>query len=74
MQNIRNLGSYRVSDGILAGYEIILRSDIQNYPSEDDFEYLISEDITTIMDMCGQKEVDRKLSGFARRSGFEYYN
>lgn len=55
MQNTRNLGSYRVSDGILTGYESILRSNIQNCPSEEDFEYLISKNITTIIDMRGQK-------------------
>ena len=73
-QNTRDLGGYRTSEGTLKRYERILRSDVQNYPSEEDFEYLISKNITTIIDMRGQKDVDRKPSGFVGRNGFEYYN
>lgn len=73
-QNTRDLGGYRTCNGTLTRYERILRSDVQNYPSEEDFEYLISKNITTIIDMRGQKDVDRKPSGFADRNDFEYYN
>ncbi len=73
-QNTRDLGGYRTSEGTLTRYESILRSDVQNYPCKEDFEYLISKDITTIIDMRGQKDVDRKPSGFADRNDFEYYN
>ncbi len=73
-QNTRDLGGYRTNEGTLTRYESILRSDVQNYPSKEDFEYLISRNITTIIDMRGQKDVDRKPSGFVGRNGFEYYN
>lgn len=73
-QNTRDLGGYKTKEGALTRYESILRSDVQNYPSEEDFEYLKSKNVTTIIDMRGQKDVDRKPSGFAGRSDFEYYN
>ena len=73
-QNTRDLGGYRTCEGTLTRYESILRSDVQNYPNEEDFAYLISKNITTIIDMRGQKDVDRKPSGFVGRNGFEYYN
>lgn len=73
-QNTRDLGGYRTKEGIFTIYESILRSDIQNFPDEEDFEYLKSKRITTIIDMRGQKDVDRKPSGFAGRNDFEYCN
>lgn len=73
-QNTRDLGGYRTKEGTLTIEERVLRSDVQNFPSEEDFEYLKSKSITTIIDMRGQKDVDRKPSGFAGRSEFEYHN
>lgn len=73
-QNTRDLGGYRTKEGTLTIEEKILRSDVQNYPSEEDFGYLKSKGITTIIDMRGQKDVDRKPSGFVGKCGFEYYN
>lgn len=73
-QNTRDLGGYITRSGKQTRYDSILRSDVQNYPSEEDFEYLKSKNITTIIDMRGQKDVDRKPSGFAGRSDFAYYN
>ncbi len=73
-QNTRDLGGYKKQDGGHTKYESILRSDVQNYPSEEDFEYLISKNITTIIDMRGAKDVERKPSGFFGKSDFAYYN
>ena len=73
-QNTRDLGGYIKKDGEQTRYDSILRSDVQNYPSEEDLEYLKSKNITTIIDMRGQKDVDRKPSGFAERSDFTYHN
>lgn len=73
-QNTRDLGGYRTKAGTLTKEESILRSDVQNYPSEEDFEYLKTREITTIIDMRGQKDVDRKPSGFAGKADFTYFN
>ncbi|MBQ8278433.1 MAG: tyrosine-protein phosphatase [Roseburia sp.] len=73
-QNTRELGGYQIQNGTLTKEGSILRSDVQNYPSREDFEYLRSKGITTIIDLRGQNDVDRKPSGFAGRKDFLYYN
>lgn len=73
-QNTRELGGYQTPNGTLTKEGSILRSDVQNYPSKEDFEYLQSKGITTIIDLRGQKDVDRKPSGFAGRNDFLYHN
>ena len=41
-QNTRDLGGYRTNTGIFTREEALLRSDVQNYPSEEDYNYLVS--------------------------------
>ena len=73
-QNTRDLGGYMTKEGTLTKEESILRSDIQNFPSEEDFEYLRTRAITTIIDMREKKVADRKPSSFAGREDFMYFN
>lgn len=73
-QNTRDLGGYRTKEGALTKKESILRSDIQSFPSEEDFQYLKAQGITTIIDMRDQREVNKKPNGFAGKEGFAYFN
>ena len=41
-QNTRDLGGYRTKEGTLTVEEKLVRSDVQCYPCEEDFEYLKS--------------------------------
>ena len=73
-QNTRDLGGYRTKEGTLTIEGKLIRSDVANFPSEEDYEYLMSKGITTMIDLRGQNDVDRKPSGFAQKEGFEYFN
>lgn len=73
-QNTRDLGGYRTKNGTFTKEKVLLRSDVQNYPCEEDYNYLKKYGITTIIDMRGAKDVTRKPNGFAGKEGFEYYN
>ena len=71
--NTRDLGGYQSE---LSGKRLkswsILRSDVQNYPSDHDISLLKKHNILTIIDMRGKKDVLRKPSGFADKEGFVY--
>lgn len=71
--NTRDLGGYRstISGKPLKPWSI-LRSDVQNYPSENDIGLLQSHDIRTVIDMRSEREAKRRVSGFAGREGFVY--
>lgn len=73
--NTRDLGGYWSAE---FGKELkrwrILRSDVQNYPSDADVELLKSRNIHTIIDMRGLKDVQKKPSGFLDKEGFLYRN
>lgn len=71
--NTRDLGGYRsVSDGKILENFRILRSDVQNHPSEKDLDFLKEHNISTIIDMRGEKDTTRKPSGFVDQEGFSY--
>ncbi len=73
-QNTRELGGYVIRDGLATKRNSLWRSDVQNYPSEEDFELLKERGITTILDLRGDKDIARKPSGFANVEGFTYIN
>lgn len=73
--NTRDLGRYRSTDtGEVLKEWRILRSDVQNYPSERDIALLKSKKILTIIDMREEESVRKKPSGFLGREGFFYHN
>lgn len=73
--NTRDLGGYSCDHGNFRTLKNrIYRSDVQNYPSLGDKAFLLSYRITTIIDLRGLKDVERKPSGFANVKGFLYIN
>ena len=73
-QNTRDLGGYHTRSGSFTRTGVLLRSDVQNYPSADDCRFLKEQGITTIIDMRSVKDTQRKPSGFAAKEGFTYFN
>lgn len=73
-QNTRELGGYQTVYGVPTRERTVIRSDVQNYPDEEDCLFLKSNGITTIIDMRGTNDVLKKPSGFCGREGFTYYN
>lgn len=75
--NTRDLGGYRIQIPDTAGYtrmHVVLRSDVQKYPSKKDIEFLKNHHITTIIDMRGDRDVCKSPSGFAEAAGFHYHH
>ena len=73
--NTRDLGIYQ---SVISGRQLrpwqVLRSDVQNYPSDNDISLLRKYHILTIIDLRGRQEVERKPSGFVDQAGFLYIN
>jgi len=73
-QNTRELGGYVIRDGMATKRNSLWRSDVQNYPGDEDIVLLKERGITTILDLRGEKDLARKPSGFAKAEGFTYIN
>ena len=73
--NTRDLGGYRI-DGTenYTRYGRLIRSDVANYPSEKDIEFLKSNGITTIIDTRSAEEKEKKPHGLAGLEGFDYHD
>lgn len=73
--NTRDLGGYQsaLSGGQLKAWRV-LRSDVQNYPSDNDISLMKKHRILTIIDLRGEKDIMRKPSGFSNQDGFSYIN
>lgn len=71
-QNTRELGGYVICDGLATKRNSLWRSDVQNYPCKEDFALLKERGITTILDLRGEKDIERRPNGFANAEGFQY--
>jgi protein-tyrosine phosphatase len=72
--NTRELGSIKTSDGGITKNNIFWRSDVTSVPTEEDIEKLLSANITTIIDMRTDEEVQKTPNGLAGMAGFEYHH
>ena len=72
--NTRDLGGHLCADGKRTVNLRILRSDKQNYPNQRDVDFLIENNITTIIDVREEEVVSNSPSGFADKKGFRYMN
>lgn len=72
--NTRELGGYRTASGEYTRRGVLLRSDEPLCPSERDIAFLLEEHITTLIDLRGKQDTEKKPSPFARMSAFSYHN
>ncbi|SMC27426.1 protein-tyrosine phosphatase [Clostridium acidisoli DSM 12555] len=73
--NTRDLGGYPIECGKKStSYKVFLRSDVPLQVSDDDIELLLSNNITTIVDLRSDAEVESKSYALKTDKRFEYYH
>ena len=74
--NTRDLGGIITKDGLIINLNCIIRSDYNNIlpPSQNDINYLISNKITTIIDIRSNKEIKSTKNHFESLNNFKYFN
>jgi protein tyrosine/serine phosphatase len=74
--NTRDLGGIITKDGLFINSNCIIRSDYNNIlpPSQNDINYLISNKITTIIDIRSYKEIKSTKNHFESLNNFKYSN
>lgn len=72
--NTRDLGGYPTNSGKATTYKVFLRSDVPIQVLDNDIELLLSNNITTIVDLRNDDEVECKPCGFKNNKNFEYYH
>ena len=72
--NTRDLGGYPTDCGRVTTYKAFLRSDLPVYVSDDDVDLLLSNNITTIVDLRSDDEVQCKPCALKNHKNFEYYH
>jgi protein-tyrosine phosphatase len=72
--NTRDLGGYSIDCGRITAYKVFLRSDVPIQVSDDDIELLLSNNITTIVDLRSDDETQSKPCVLKNDKNFEYYH
>lgn len=74
--NTRDLGGTLTKDGLIINSNCIIRSDYNSIlpPSQNDINYLISNKISTIIDIRSYKEIKSTKNHFESLNNFKYFN
>ena len=74
--NTWDLGGTLTKDGLIINSNCIIRSDYNSIlpPSQNDINYLISNKITTIIDIRSYKEIKSTKNHFESLNNFKYFN
>ncbi|WP_035795091.1 tyrosine-protein phosphatase [Clostridium akagii] len=72
--NTRDLGGYPIDCAGVTTYNVFLRSDVPIQVSDGDIELLLSSNITTIVDLRSDDEVQSKPCALENDKNFEYYH
>lgn len=74
MYNLRDLGGYPVTGGGETAWERMLRGDNPEHLTEEDIQWLLERDITTVVDLRSEAEVGHKPDQLSGVQGFSYLN
>lgn len=72
--NTRDLGGYPIGFGKVTAYKSFLRRDVPTQVSDDDIKILLSNDITTIVDLRSDDEAKSKPCDLKNYKNFQYYH
>lgn len=72
--NTRDLGGYPIDCGKVTTCKVFLRSDAPIQVSDDDIELLLSNNITTIVDLRNDDEVKSKPCALKNHKNFKYHH
>lgn len=72
--NTRDLGGYPTKCGGATSYKVFLRSDLPYDVSAEDVDLLLTNKITTIVDLRSDDEVQRKPCALKDNKDFKYYH
>lgn len=74
MRNLRDLGGYPALDGKTTAWECVLRGDVPTGLTEQDVDWLLDRDITTIIDLRHEDETERQPNELKFLPGFRYHH
>lgn len=74
MMNLRDLGGYPAACGQETRWERLLRGDQPNGLTEQDFRWLLDRDMTTIIDLRKDRELERATDPLSAAGGFAYFH
>lgn len=72
--NTRELGSYLIPNGNIAKRKVLIRSDLPDFPCEEDFALLKGMGVATVIDLRTEKNICQMPSVFAAWKEFAYFN
>ncbi len=73
MRNLRDLGGYAAGNGTIL-WERVLRGDLPRGLTEADVDWLLDRDITTVIDLRGDEELEHRPDEFKFLPGFHYHH
>jgi protein-tyrosine phosphatase len=71
MPNMRDIGGYKAENGSIK-YGVFIRSNVPLRLSKNDIDYLLENNITTIIDLRRKEEVETDPSALENIEGFDY--
>lgn len=73
-ENLRDLGGYACADGKITAWEHIFRADTPKGLSEDDIQWLLERNVTTLIDLRSTEEAQKYPNQLKDHPEFRYHH